>query len=303
MAAQGGSGIAEDCSTHEKSESLSRPFIRGRRVTIFRAMDKMASSTLRLGPPPGLNAYFYAARRPLGDGARALLLFLHAGTFTAGSCAAAEARCDLLAQAGADVVALDYPLAPEHPFPASLVAAFDALQAIAAKPERLTGGAPTALFVAGEEAGGNLAAALALMARDQRAPALAGQLLMLPMLDPQLGSASMRNGECGGSQCIYAQGWKAYLGSTARADHPYAAPLSASRLAGLAPALVLGEAGHPLNDEARRYAATLREHGGQARDLTLPAIAAEHALAPIHDFLRDATRRALNLPAEPLGAN
>ncbi|HEY0956985.1 MAG TPA: alpha/beta hydrolase fold domain-containing protein [Roseateles sp.] len=259
-------------------------------------MDKMASSTLRLGPAPGLNACFYAAQRPLEGGDRALLLFLHAGTFTAGSCDAAAARCEMLAQAGADIVALDYPLAPEHPFPASLVAAFEALQALAAKPAKLTGSTHTALFVAGEEAGGNIAAALALMARDQRAPALAGQLLISPMMDPQLGSASMRDGECGGSECIYAKGWQAYLGSTARADHPYAAPLNATRLAGLAPALVLSVAGHPLNDESRRYAATLRQHGGVARDLTLPAIAPAHALEPIHEFLRDATRRALSLP-------
>ncbi len=260
-------------------------------------MDKMASSTLRLGPAPGLNACVYAAQRPLDDGGRALLLFLHAGTFTAGSCEAAAARCEMLAQAGADVVALDYPLAPEHPFPASLVAAFEALQAIAAKPAKLTGSAQTALFVAGEEAGGNIAAALSLMARDQRAPHLAGQLLISPMLDPQLGSASMRDGECGDAQCIYAKGWQAYLGNTARADHPYAAPLNATRLAGLAPALVLGVAGHPLNDEARRYAATLREHGGTARDLTLPAIAPGYVLAPVHQFLSQATRQALANPA------
>ena len=260
-------------------------------------MDKMAPSTLRLGPAPGLNACLFAARRPLEGGGRALLLYLHAGTFTEGSCTAATARCELLAEAGADVVALDYPLAPEHPFPASLVAAFDALQALAAKPARLTGSAQTALFVAGEEAGGNIAAALALMARDQRAPALAGQLLISPMLDPQLGSASMRDGECGGCECIYAKGWQAYLGDGVRADHPYAAPLNASRLAGLAPALVLSIAGHPLNDEARRYASALREHGGSARDLTLPALSAEHVLAPIHDFFSQATGQALSNPA------
>lgn len=260
-------------------------------------MDKMAPSTLRLGPAPGLNACLFAARRPLEGGGRALTLYLHAGTFTEGSCAAATARCELLAEAGADVVALDYPLAPEHPFPASLVAAFDALQALAAKPARLTGSAQTALFVAGEEAGGNIAAALALMARDQRAPALAGQLLISPMLDPQLGSASMRDGECGGCECIYAKGWQAYLGTGVRADHPYAAPLNASRLAGLAPALVLSIAGHPLNDESLRYASALREHGGSARDLTLPALSAEHVQQPIHDFLSQATRQALSNPA------
>jgi acetyl esterase/lipase len=263
-------------------------------MLIVRVMDKMASSTLRLGPTPGLNACLYPARQPLAGGGHALLLFLHAGTFTAGSCEAAAARCALLADAGATVVALDYPLAPEHPFPASLVAAFEALQALAAKPAKFTGSAQTALFVAGEEAGGNIAAALALMARDQRAPALAGQLLISPMLDPQLGSASMREGECGDSQCIYAKGWQAYLGDCTRADHPYAAPLNASRLAGLAPALVLSVAGHPLNDEARRYADALREHGGAARDLTLAAIAPDQVLAPVHEFLSEATGRALS---------
>lgn len=261
-------------------------------------MDKIAfTATLRLGPAPGLVAQVYAARRPLEGDARALLLYLHEGGFTGGSLETARARSELLAEAGADVVALDYPLAPEHPFPNGLAAAFEALQALAVKPARLTGSAHTALFVAGEEAGGNLAAALALMARDQRAPELAGQLLISPMLDPQLGSASMRDGECGGCECIYAKGWQAYLGDGVRADHPYAAPLNASRLAGLAPALVLSVAGHPLNDESRRYAAALREHGGQARELTLPAIAPGYVLNPIHEFLREAARRALSLPA------
>ena len=261
-------------------------------------MDKIASPTpLRLGPAPGMVAQVYTARRPLDGDGRALLLWLHGGSFTDGSLEATHARGELLAEAGADVVALDYPLAPEHPFPTGLGAAFEALQALAAKPAKLTGSAHTALFVAGEEAGGNLAAALALMARDQHAPKLAGQLLISPMLDPHLGSASMREGECGGCECIYAKGWQAYLGDGIRADHPYAVPLAASRLAGLAPALVLSVAGHPLNDESRRYAAALREHGGQARELTVPAIDPGQVLNPIHDFLREAARRALSLPA------
>lgn len=253
-------------------------------------------ASLRLGPAPGWPAQVYAARQPLDGRQRALLLWLHAGHFTEGSLAEAHDRSAMLAAAGADVVALDYPLAPEHPFPAALTAAFEALQDLAARPARFTGSAATALFVGGEEAGGNLAAALALMARDQHAPALAGQLLLSPMLDPQLGSASMRDGECGGLECIYAKGWKAYLGDGIRADHPYAAPLNASRLAGLAPALVLRQTGHPLNDESRRYAAALRAHGGQVRDLHLDTITPDGVLNPLHDFLRDAARRALSLP-------
>lgn len=261
-------------------------------------MDKIATpATLHLGPAPGLVAHVYAARRPLDGEDRALLLWLHDGSFTTGSLESTRARSELLAEAGADVVALDYPLAPEHPFPTGLSAAFEALQALAARPAKLTGSTHTALFVGGEEAGGNIAAALALMARDQRAPALAGQLLVSPMLDPHLGSASMREGECGGCECIYTKGWRAYLGSSTRADHPYAVPLAATRLAGLAPALVLSVASHPLNDESRRYAAALREHGSAARELTLPAVAPGYALNPIHEFLREAARRALSLPA------
>jgi acetyl esterase/lipase len=261
-------------------------------------MDKTATfSALRLGPAPGLQAHVFAARRPLEGGARALMLYLHGGSFTGGSLAASQARCELLAEAGADVVAIDYPLAPAHPFPQGLSAAFEALQALGAKPARFTGTAQTALFVAGEEAGGNLAAALALMARDQQAPTLAGQLLISPMLDPVLGSASMREGECGGCECIYARGWQAYLSQPSQADHPYAAPLNALRLAGLAPALVLSVAGHPLSDESRRYAQALRQHGSTARELTLPAIAAAHVLAPVHEFLSQAAGRALSTSA------
>ncbi len=248
-------------------------------------MEKIAApATLRLGPAPGLVAQVYKARRPLEGHDRALLLWLHGGSFTDGSLADSRDRSELLAEAGADVVALDYPLAPEHAFPASLTAAFQALQALATQPAKLTGSAHTALFVGGEEAGG------------KHAPALAGQLLVSPMLDPRLGSASMREGECGGCECHYAQGWKAYLGTCINADHPYAVPLNASRLGSLAPALVLSLAGHPLNDEARRYAAALRGHGGSAQDLTVPTLAPEQTLNPIHEFLREAARRALSLP-------
>lgn len=253
-------------------------------------------SRLRLGPAPGLAAQLYPARQSLdGDqaGMRALLLWLHGGHFTDGSLGSGRARSEMLAEAGADVVALDYPLAPEHPFPTGLAACFAALQDLAARPARLTGSARTALFVGGEEAGGNIAAALALMARDQHAPALAGQLLVSPMLDPQLASASMRKGECGGRECRYAKGWKAYLGDGIRADHPYAAPAKARRLAGLAPALLLYPADHPLNDESQRYAVTLNEQGVGARGLALTSLSAGHVMAPVRDFLHEAARRVL----------
>lgn len=222
-----------------------------------------------------------------------VVMHLHGGAFTGGDLDSGELVSRLLADAGAVVVDVDYPTGAGQVFPTALKT-LDALLAGLHKARAKLSGKGAPLLVAGEEAGGNLAAALAMMARDQQAPQIAGQLLITPMLDPALGSASMRDGECGGCECLYAKGWQVYLGDSTRADHPYAAPLNATRLGGLAPALVLGVQGHPLNDEARRYAAALRAHGGCASDLTLASLNPCDALSPIHEFLGQATRRALS---------
>lgn len=102
-----------------------------------------------------------------------LVLHLHGGTFDSGSLASGEAVATTLAEAGAIVISLPYPLAPEARFPQALEIAYAALETIARDKARWVGKrAP--LYVAGEEAGGNLAAALAIMARDRhgrRSPA------------------------------------------------------------------------------------------------------------------------------------
>ena len=107
------------------------------------------------------------------------------------------------------------------------------------------------LYVAGEEAGGNLAAALALMARDRHGPPLAGQILLSPMLDACLGTCSLREADAGPVGCRWADGW-ARLSRLARQG---GAPLcgaasNASRLAGLAPALLISAQDDPMRDEA-----------------------------------------------------
>lgn len=247
-----------------------------------------APSALRLAA--GGELQFHPARRALGGRTRALLLWLPGGGFTGDLPAASLASPALLAQAGADTVVLTYPRPPRDPFPAGLSVAFEALNALAHQPGRWTAGAPAALFVGGEDAGGNLAAALALMARDQLGPTLAGQVLALPMLDPRLGSASMRRAACGDLSCPYTQGWKAYLGDDARTDHPYAVPLHASRLAGLAPTLILARADHPLADESRRYGAALRAQGSPAWEAMLDDSAGTQAESTLHSFLCEATK-------------
>lgn len=199
-----------------------------------------------------------------------IVLQLHGGAFTEGSLDSGAKVACMLAEAGAVVVSADYPLGEDFPFPYPLKAVYEALLWAFASRARLSAkSAP--IFVAGAEAGGNLAAALAMMARDQQAPPLAGQILISPMLDARLATCSLREADAGPVGCKWADGWHAYLGSADKASHPYAAPLTAARLAGLAPALVITADDDPLRDEALSYARRLREAGVAAREHVVPA--------------------------------
>lgn len=197
-----------------------------------------------------------------------VVLHLHGGAFTGGGLESGRAIAGLLAEAGAAVMSVAYPLAPQHRFPETLESLHGALDWLHRTRGRLAS-RKSRLFVAGEEAGGNLAAALALMARDRRGPELAGQILVSPMLDPRLATCSMREAEAGPVGCRWADGWHAYLGSAEKAAHPYASPLISSRLAGLPPALVLTAQDDLLRDEALAYARRLREAGGDVHEHVL----------------------------------
>lgn len=215
-----------------------------------------------------------------------LVLHLHGGEFVTRPAAPAPLVAQLLAAAGASVVSLDYPLAPQHPFPQALEAAHEALVWMHEQ-RRVLAELNSPLIVAGEEAGGNLAAALALMARDRGAPRLAGQILLSPMLDPFMTTASARAAGAGHAHCPVAEGWRQYLPRCADAMHPYAAPLQSQRLGGLPPALIVTAQNDGLRDEAKTYAAKLRaaKVGVQERVLDLgaawPACLAGNDLDPL----------------------
>lgn len=199
-----------------------------------------------------------------------VVVHLHSGAFVTGSLDSGRAVSRLLAEAGAVVASVDYPLAPQHPFPQALDAAFDVLTHIGRGRAAWAGKKPL-LYVAGEEAGGNLAAALALMARDQQSPVLAGQILLSPMVDACLATCSVREAKAGPADCLWADGWHKYLGSPAKAAHPYASPIVSSRLAGVAPALLVTAEDDLLRDETSNYARRLRESGVPVRHHLLPA--------------------------------
>jgi acetyl esterase len=190
-----------------------------------------------------------------------VLVYFHGGGWVLGSSRTHHGVTATLAQdVGAVVISVDYRLAPEHPFPAALEDAWAAVQWAAEHAEEL-GARPGALAVAGDSAGGNLAAIVARKARDSGLP-LALQILIYPVTDADLESASYR--ECAEGYFLTRDGmrwfWESYL---ADGDwfQPDASPLRADDLSGVAPALVLTAEFDPLRDEGEAYAHRLEEAG------------------------------------------
>jgi acetyl esterase/lipase len=223
-----------------------------------------------------------------------LLLYFHGGAFDSGRAEDAFELAAALA-AHAVVMVVDYPLAPAAVFPETAELAFEALQWAHAHAAQF-GADEQDIIVGGDEAGGNLAAAVAMMARDSLMPgrfSLGGQILISPMLDPHQTSASMHTGD----GCSCRRGWAAYLTTAGDALHPYAAPLQSRRLAGLPPALIITAEKDALRDEAEQYAAALiaagvpvqvrRFHsvGGQLVQVRHPRFAS--LLSTVAQFIND----------------
>lgn len=225
-----------------------------------------ADITIPLTGREPVAARLYGAR---SAGGGPLVLHFHGGTFACGDLDNGRTVSQLLASAGAVVVSLAYPLAPQHPFPAGVELGYAALEWLYKQRVKLAGKAAR-LYLAGEEAGGNLAAALALMARDRAHPPLAGQILLSPMLDPCAGTASLRQATDGSAECRWAAGWQAYLRSPNDATHPYAVPGASLRLADLPPTLVLVSESDAMRDEAQRFAKRLGAAGVTVTQRVLP---------------------------------
>jgi acetyl esterase len=206
---------------------------------------------------PGLRARVYKRKPPAGA---PLVLHFHGGAFTDGDLDSGACMARLFAEVDAVVVSLAYPLAPQHPFPQAVEAGYAALEWVYKQRAKLAG-AGARVFLAGDEAGGNIAAAVALVARDRDHPPLGGQILVAPMLDPCVGTASLRASmECG-TQCKWADGWQHYLRGPMDAEHPYAVPAQARRLTGLPPTLILTSEDDPMRDEALAYGKRLEGAG------------------------------------------
>ncbi len=193
------------------------------------------------------------------------IVMIHGGGFVIGSVEAEHAGAALTAiDAGAVVVSVEYRLAPEHPYPAGLHDCYAALSFLHAEADAL-GVDPTRVALLGASAGGGLAAATALLARDLGGPPVCFQMLHIPELDDRLETPSMRAFVDSPlwNRPLAVQSWKAYLGDLAgSSDVPaYAAPARATDLSGLPPAYISTAENDPLRDEGMTYALRLLQAG------------------------------------------
>jgi acetyl esterase len=240
---------------------------------------------------------------PREDGPLPVLVFYHGGGWVIGDLDTSDRLCRMLSnRASAVVVSVDYRLAPEHPFPAAVDDSYAALEWVARNGDRLHVD-PSRIAVGGSSAGGNLTAAVALMARDRGGPKLAYQVMIYPatnLLD--LTTPSHRDFADGyGLTREHVEFFRdSYLPEIPDRKNPYASPLLAESLEGLPPAIVITAGFDVLRDEGIDYAERLEAAGVPAVTVRYPSMIhgfvtmdrvfgeAEHAIVAAARALSDA---------------
>jgi acetyl esterase len=213
------------------------------------------------GPAGDLPVRIYT---PNGTGPFPLMVFFHGSGFVVCNLDTHDGTCRNLCNAGGCVVvSVDYRLAPESKFPAGPDDCYAATKWAHTHARELNAD-PSHIVIAGDSAGGNLVAVVALMVRDKGGPALCGQLMIYPVTDYYApGHPSyVENAEGYGLSAAGMRWfWGHYLTSAAEADNPYVSPLRAANLRGLPPALIITAEYDVLRDEGERYGKRLAEAG------------------------------------------
>ena len=212
------------------------------------------------GPEGDITVRIYT---PDGSAERPVIVYFHGGGWVIGELDTVDRPVRSIAlRTGSVVVSVDYRLAPEHVYPAAFDDCYAATVWVAEHAAEL-GADPARLLVGGDSAGGNLAAAVSIAARDRGGPTIAAQLLLYPVTDFAFTTASYAdNGEGYLLQRATMQWfWAHYLGAGDLGKDPYAAPARADSLVGLPPAFVITAEFDPLRDEGEAYAVALSDAG------------------------------------------
>lgn len=200
---------------------------------------------------------------PEGTGPFPAYVYFHGGAWWMGSIAMTEGECrHIVRDVGCVVVSVDYHLAPEHKFPVPVEDCYTATNWVVEQAVELAVD-PKRVAVGGSSAGGNLAAAVALMARDRGGPKLLLQVLDVPVTDSRMKTPSMDENGHGYllTKEAMQQAWDLYLRGPEDARNPYASPAVTEDLSGLPPALVLTAEYDPLRDEGEEYGRRLQAAG------------------------------------------
>jgi acetyl esterase len=243
------------------------------------------------GPGGALRIRIY---RPSGADALPALVYLFGGGWVLGTIDTSDGICRALTNlAGCVTVSVGYRPAPEHRFPAAVHDCHAAVRWVAEHADEL-GIDGSRIAVGGDSAGGNLSAAVTLLARDG-GPALVHQLLVYPNTDYRSDTPSAR--EITDPLLFNRHSvdwyWRAYLASPDDGDHPLASPLRADDLGGLPPATVITAEYDPLRDQGEQYAQRLAEAGVPVRQVRFDGmIHGFFAMTGVLDAAGDALRLA-----------
>ncbi|ASW53286.1 alpha/beta hydrolase [Plantactinospora sp. KBS50] len=214
------------------------------------------------GRPARVRIYEPARRAGAG-----LLFYIRGGGFVIGSLTSHHSLvADVAHRTGLVTVAVDFGLAPEHPFPGPLLDCYAAVAGVLADPTAagLPDADPAAAVLCGESSGANMAVAVAMMARDRGGPSLRGQALISPVLDFTRWRSGGEDAPLlsGGEMEYYTA---CYCPEPGQVEHEYVSPLLSGTFSGLPPAYVVGCSMDSLCVDAEKYATLLREHDTPVR--------------------------------------
>lgn len=219
--------------------------------------------------------------QPAGAGPFGALVYYHGGGWVIGDLDTCDSVCrEIATLANLVVVSVDYRMAPEAPYPAAVDDSYDAVRWVAEQQTALNLNGK--IGVAGESAGGNLAAVVSQKARDEGGPQIAFQCLLYPVTDCDVSRPSYAANGTGYILETPAMEWfwDTYCPDASQRQEPYASPIRASDLSNLPPALVVTAEFDPLRDEGEAYADALQAAGNDARWVRYDGM--------VHDFFATA---------------